>query len=782
MSKLRAFLRRAWSSACMDQPYKNSCTVINGRFHFSIKGNEDKLALYCKESGIPSHAEFTQSGDTSLYRWESVADTIFDAGGLLDQALPSYEVRLPQLHMARLVQRAIEMNDNALVEAGTGTGKSFAYAAVAMAMNKRVVISTSNKALQMQLYKKDIPFLQGIFPGKQVALVQGKRNYACRRNCEDLNETSISDPKLLRWYHTTETGNTEEITFYSEETKAITVDDTCEGKRCGHFDNCFYYDAKAQREDADVLITNHAMLALDQALPFANILPPCDLIVVDEAHQLTQYVRNALENRLNMTTLRNRKELLSRHGVPIDTYAFTHEIQSLIGRSADNQIGIPTNEIIESGITLANEMRQGANYIWLEKDVPTDQREIKLSNDARKIRNSAMIIREFSEKTRAESVRWIDNGDQVAVVISPHDVSEFIGGMAGYHTIKAIDPAVCSVCENPLTGDSLYVSSLKQPCCPLCINDFDPLMWDCHIVSMAEWLETPHHDKTVENAEFRTPMVFCSATIANPDFAHFKLETGIPDGLEMIAKSPFDYASNALIYIPNGNAPSPKQRDAHLAYMVEELSMLVSASGGGALLLFTSYSSMNYCHTALASEFELSGKSVLKQGELPKRELGLRLENSDNGVLFATKSFFEGISIEGDALRLVCIEKMPFGALTPINSARDDSLREYAAMQGIRGSELEFYPFNKRAVPEMIIELKQGAGRLVRTGSDKGVIAILDSRLRTTRYGRQQAMPSLPPAPITDRHFMVSDFYNEYRAPATSMEVFGLMADPETPF
>jgi ATP-dependent DNA helicase DinG len=251
-------------SACQDTPKRPSARVEDGHFVLTVNGNRGNWAAITQAAGVPANATTTIDGDTMIVRWPSVADQIFGADGHIAKLLPNYEVRLPQLYMARLVQRAIEMREPAVVEAGTGTGKSYAYAAVCMALGKKVIISTSNKALQMQLIEKDLPFLQRIWPGKKVAVSVGKGNYACRLKCEPLSAVMQNHDDLARWFCTTATGNTEEIDFAIDgrALKSIAVDDECTGKHCPLYAECFYYRARAALQNADVVVTNHALLCL----------------------------------------------------------------------------------------------------------------------------------------------------------------------------------------------------------------------------------------------------------------------------------------------------------------------------------------------------------------------------------------------------------------------------------------------------------------------------------------------------------------------------------------
>ena len=279
MSELKQSLIKLWQSACIDTPIRNSCRVEDGQFVLEINGNRAAWVDLISASGVPTTATQEINGESITVKWASHADRIFAAGGALSEHLPNYEPRIAQLHMGRMVQRSIEMRESAVIEAGTGTGKSFAYAAICLAMGLRCVISTSNKALQMQLYRKDVPFLTStLYPGKKVELVQGKANYACRYKVEDYNApgfVGIENSELRDWYTTTKTGNTEEIPFAVDwkELSSITADNGCLGKMCMFYDSCHYYGAKERRGDADVLITNHVLLAMHQMYPGAGILP-----------------------------------------------------------------------------------------------------------------------------------------------------------------------------------------------------------------------------------------------------------------------------------------------------------------------------------------------------------------------------------------------------------------------------------------------------------------------------------------------------------------------------
>ncbi len=691
---MKDILIQLFTDAAKGTPSRDSVRVVNGNWQLQIKGNREKWSAMCEAAGVPAGSVELVSGDTLTVTWPSHADAIFGEGGLMDKALPGYEVRAGQIHMARIIQRAIEMNEPAVIEAGTGIGKSFAYAAICMAMNKRVIISTSNKALQMQLYTKDIPFLQTLFPGKKMALAQGKSNYVCLENCSD----GVSDQRFADWMGATKTGSVEELTFDLYDVNKYTVNDECTGKRCDFYHKCFYFAQKALRNDADVIICNHSLLALNHLFVGAKILPAVDVVVVDEAHQLPNYVRNAIgfEYYAGMVSkaLRRAYERDQIHAGTAENLLldFESELVRFIGKYGDRQIAVPDAMVFEAGISLVIELFSVADAIWEDDNDVIDKEDRKKQRRAKSLRNLASNMAKVCKEAKEGYVRWIDV-ETPKVINAPFDVSGFIHSMIEHtYDLSVETEEEDDYVDDPIQGQPVYI--------------------------------------------------LASATLATPTLKGFKRECGITHGFELIAQSPFDYENNALLYVPNGGTPPPNNPD-FLEYMVEEVRGLVCAAKGGVFLLFTSWTNMKYCMDALRSTFE-KRFPVYVQGELPKMEIARRFKADGNAVLFATKSFWEGVDIPGDALRCVVIDKMPFQAQTPLLKAREAHADN---------------AFAQISLPEMIIDLKQGAGRLVRRASDKGVIAILDSRIRSKPYGRNIVLKSLPPAKLTHSLAMISEFF-----------------------
>lgn len=773
MSDLKRLMFDLWESACADNPLRPSAQVVDGHFVLTIKGNRDNWATVTMLAGVPDCAEQRIDGDMLTCRWPSHADAIFGEGGMLAALLPNYEPRAPQLHMARMVQRSIEMGAPAVIEAGTGTGKSFAYAAIALSMGKRLIVSTSNKNLQMQLYYKDLPFLQQLFPGKRVALAQGKGNFACRERCGGHLGAVLPTPELAQWYATTESGNTEEITFAVErkDLAAITVDDDCTGKHCPSYADCFYYAARANLQGADVIVTNHALLCLDQITGGA-LLPPCDLVVVDEAHKLADYARNALGAEFTMGQISKALHLAMGLAEPEDmdsaetlSIKFEGALNRYIAGADSPQVGVHGEDVIEHGEALADVLAAIADQVFSPDELPNDGEEKKLQKRADRIRRMADKVRLMALPTPAGYVRWIEparGDDAMTMCAKPFDVSSFVGALAGVRTEdapKLADHTRCTRCARTLTAAQVAVLEGK-PYGPDCIHYVD-VFGDAETMALADWLGIDR-DAPAEVTHGSRAIVFCSATLAAPDMAHFLATAGLPDAMQMVAASPFDYAENALLYVPTGSNPAPNEQ-GWLRWAIDQMRQLVQASRGGAFLLFTSYAAMKEAVYDLRYTFTGLGLSVYVQGELPKLEIARRFREDGNAVLFATKSFFEGVSIDGDALRLVVIDKMPFEAPSPLLQAMEADATERARRAGVKGRRLEMWAFDQVRVPRMIIELKQGAGRLIRTSTDRGTIAILDPRLRSAQYGRQKVLPALPPAMLVGRIEAVQMFYGELK-------------------
>lgn len=746
-----------WSGACQDKSGSDMYTVQDGRFHFAIApSNHDKSEVLTRLSGIPSDAQ--QQGYT--WQWESVADTVF--AQKLPSQIPGYEQRAPQLHMARMVQRAHEMQQHAVIEAGTGTGKSYGYLYPTMELGLKIIVSTSNKALQAQLTKKDIPTVLRSYPGKRFALAQGKSNYACKDKAANVELTG----QLATWFLTTTTGNTEDIQFpvdYKELAK-LTADDGCAGRQCQHYHDCFYYQEKGKRKEADIIVTNHALLAIHLANPDAEILPEVDMIIVDEAHKFGAYIRNTFASEIKLSAIAHHIDTVKRANIdhlPLLQAAekFTAQVQAKLVDA--NPATIQEMTVIESGHKLAILFRQAAEIIFPAGDLPATAEARPHWRQANQLRSFAEKLCAVSATTPTGYVRWVENRQDAEYIINaPWDIAKIASAFLYPGKPPTTSRTLCSLCLDDL-GDTVAVLG-NRGYCAKCIAHNDP-MGDAETMSFNDYLSLPVPEST-QAEKAGTPFVFCSATIATPTVGNFMKSLGIDSALTMVAASPFDYKKNAILYVPNGTTPDPKHDPKGWeTWVANDMGRMAIESRGGAFLLFSSYRTMHATIKQIRASLFNMGLTVLVQGEHSKAQIVAEFKAKDNCVLLGTKSFWEGVDVQGYNLRLVYVDKIPFAPPHPLTTAMKD------------GGAGDWFSID---LPLAIQDLKQGAGRLIRTAEDKGVIAIGDTRIRTAPYGRNQILPSLPPAPLVATFEQAADFFQRMRIEndrkLTPMEIFSV--------
>lgn len=741
-------IQEAVRLACIDDE-TGLIVVQNNQFVLTVPA--EKLQSAKDKFCVPASAIIEPLGNDVVIRWPSYADEIFQTGGTLAGVLPGYAMRKQQLYAARLFQRSLEMSTTCVIEAGTGVGKSLLYLMIARRMGKRIVVSTSNKTLQMQLAYKDAPLVASIYPSK-VVMLQGKRNYICEKKLAD-GDYGVIEESLKSWCLATKTGNVQEITFEvkPDEIERITIDDGCIGRKCPLYENCFYYSAKAEAQNADIIIVNHSLLAMNTLYPFAKLLPMADVVVVDEAHELAEYLQKALSTEI--TTGAIEKVM----GKDFDMSPFIGSTSGYVFGKSDMEVTIKDVDTFPLIKEMAAIVEAEADSIWHSDWTPNGDEELKKFRKAKKMRNLAERLYAVASPTPTGYVRWIkkatDKNDD-ALCVAPYSVKELASKlMAPPLIIRSMEGCAC--CGVALSGRFFVLED--DAYCASCVTEID-------IENNAE-PTTSINTKQASCIEKQNFML-CSATLGAPKLDPFMREVGIADAMTIQVISPFDYKNNARIYIPNGNAPSAKagNDNQYHPFIVEEIKKLIAASGGGAFLLFTSNKSLKYARDILYPQ--LSGKyPVFVQGwKYTKLEIIKQMKACDNGVLFATRSFFAGADIPGDSLRLVVLDKLPFTAPNPLSNAKGEDLRRWARENlALSEKDLEFYPFNQIAIPEMIITAKQAFGRLIRGMNDKGVVAILDNRALTTDFGRRHLIPSLPDAPIVREISEVKAFFDSYR-------------------
>ncbi len=642
--------------------------------------------------------------------------------GPLARALPGYEAREAQLSMADAVERALAGERHLVCEAGTGTGKTLAYLVPAILSGKKVVVSTATKALQEQIVTKDLPLLAH-YTGLRVdaLLVKGLSNYLCRRRYgefrlspEGLRPAHASALATIeRWAGETETGDLAELVTLEERDlvrlEVASSSDTRVGAGCVYYDECFVTRLKREAERAQLLVVNHHLLFADLALKGdhpGGALPPYEAVVFDEAHQLEDVATDFFGARVSGARVealaRDAERAFRRSGLG----------DALFTRAENASL---TAKVREAGVFFfswlvryATSAGPGPARQPLEPESWPDD----LRDAYHRLETSLAALAAFAEaRAKGELVEQI--GRRAAAL------------RADLETV--VERPERQVAWLDATGRTVSVG--------------------CSPVDVAGLLKAKLFD-VVPSA------VLTSATLATAQgFSFFRARAGLEGGVapvdELTLASPFDYGTNALVYIardlPEANDP------AYFARAGERAAELIAASGGGAFVLCTSLRAMRALHAALA---RAGVGPLFVQGQAPKGALLARFRADGHAVLVATMSFWEGVDVPGQALRLVIIDKIPFPVPSdPVVRARG------LALEG-EGQN----PFTSYHVPTAALTLKQGFGRLLRTATDRGVVALLDRRVVTRGYGRA-LLAALPAAPRTQRLADVGEFFR-FASPA----------------
>lgn len=592
--------------------------------------------------------------------------------------------------MAIAVLQAIEQQTHLIAEAGTGTGKTFAYLTPALLSGMKVIISTGTRNLQDQLFLRDLPRLQATLasPAK-VALLKGRANYLCNQRLDSALRDARGQPAhVLRWLlkvqdwarHTTRgdiaelSGIPEDAAVWPQVTSTL---DNCLGQECPHWQDCHLVAARRQAQEADIVVINHHLLCADLALKesgFGELLPAADVFIIDEAHQLADIAGGFFGDSLSSRQL---LEFIQ------DTLAAYHDEA---GDLADFPIRLDQLKKTTYDLRLAFSAGTG-RQAWAE------------------IADDATVQTALDQLEQALS--------------AVHEVLELIAGRGKQLTHSQ---------ERCQTLQTL----LQQLRCPE--DEAQPMIRWLELFSQSIRLHlTPLHIADLFSnrmADYPASWIFTSATLAVGDsFAHFQQELGLQDVTCRQWDSPFDFAQQALWYVPR-DLPLP-QDPRYVAAVLDAALPLLQANQGRAFLLFTSYRAL---HEA-ADRLQQAGLTfpILVQGDAPKGELITQFVEHGHAILLGTASFWEGVDVRGDTLSLVVIDKLPFASPgDPVLQARLDAVR--AGGQN---------PFITYQVPQAAIALKQGAGRLIRDATDRGIFMLCDPRLLKKSYGHTflAAMP-----------------------------------------
>jgi ATP-dependent DNA helicase DinG len=627
---------------------------------------------------------------------------IFSSKGPLAGALPDYAYRPEQAMMAKAVGQALARLEPLIVEAGTGTGKTFAYLVPALLSGRSVIISTGTRTLQDQLFRRDVPLLAKALglPAK-LALLKGRANYLCRHRL-DLATQQGSLPALRgnagvlarvsRWAATTKTGDLSELTDLPEQSPVwpsiTSTRENCLGQECPEFSRCHVFEARRNAQAADIVVVNHHLLLADLALKdegFGDLLPGADAVILDEAHQVPDIAA----------------QFFGQSWVSRQVQVLTRDVTAELAAAAIRAPSVVESVLAVDGLLEALRLalpRGPARHEW--PALPDSFLE---------------ALPEMENALR-----------QLAELL------EGLGGGAG--------TASCGR-RAELLADGL--KELRE------LEDEMGLRW---VESAAGgWVLqfTPFEiaERLREYVESRPcAWIFTSATLAiGEDFSHFAARIGLDHARTLRIDSPFDFRDQVRLFLPP-RMPEPSD-PAFAKAFIEACAPLLEASGGRAFLLYTSYRGLAEGVRALKERFPQPPFPVLVQGEAPREALLQRFRELGNAVLLATGSFWEGVDVKGDALSIVAIDKLPF-------AAPDDPLLK-ARLEGIRRRGGN--PFFEYQLPQAVLALKQGVGRLIRDFEDFGVIVIGDPRVRTKAYGRV-FLEAMPPSPVVTNSALAAKF------------------------
>ena len=641
-------------------------------------------------------------------------EDVLSAGGVLSRRLPGFRERPQQVEMARDVAACMETGGVLLVEAPTGVGKSFAYLVPALlemvAQGRRVVISTRTIALQDQLLRKDLPLLDACLPVEVTAeKAMGRANYPSLRR---LHAALADAPLLLRedadvqalrrleaWVGTTREGAIQELEPHPgrawEDVRSEV--DNCLGRRCPEHDRCFYQSARRRLQNADVIVTNHALYFTDLALKKHDlgILPEHDALILDEAHHVEQVAAEHFGLELSRRTVFHiARRLAGGRGAA----GWLQRFRDDRAATALERVG----EIRDAARVFFDSLagwlagQPGGNGRMRERDPVPDT----LSRPLERLGDALGAVADTleSDGERAELEAWALRAKGLA---------------AETRALLAMeDPELVHFVESGSEGRDLALVARPVDVAPILARELYPRV---------------------------RSVVLTSATLASgpppAGLVHAALRLGCPQAAQVVLGSPFDHASQVEIHVPAG-LPLPDQ-PGHGQAVARAVVHYARESGGGVFVLFTSYRALDACHAAAAPDLEAAGLTVLRQGGgLDRRVLLERFRSDGRAVLFGADSFWEGVDVPGPALRTVIITRLPFPVPDlPLNQARAERLRAEGRN-----------PFQTLHLPEAILRFRQGFGRLMRQEDDEGTVVCLDRRILERSYGARfrRALPTCP--------------------------------------
>lgn len=636
-------------------------------------------------------------------------DDIFAKGGALSASLPNYHPRREQIGMAKAVEKVLLSGGKAVLEAGTGTGKTFAYLIPIIQSGKTALISTGARGLQDQLASKDIPLLTNAL-GRTVdmTVLKGRNNYVCHQavvqNSDSANNQWFAEQEKQGWQKihdfmaTTSSGEIGEVQGIPQNSPlwpAVTsTRETCDGQGCDYYSKCFLYKARARAKEADIVIVNHHLFLSDIVLRdsgVAEILPDRDVVVFDEAHLLpplaTQFFSKSFASKAFLHLIKRLtklagKELPPPNDIPAHCQQVTAALDSWLqvsGTFTDNRY---------SASEMTGHKGWMASFTELHNSIATLEKAL-LPHVAKseKIQSIALRIKEHLQFL----AQWQSD-----------NTSQDEEAMMQIHWVEmALTQSTAN--RQPHSQVTLYMA---------------PVSGRYHFARQWESVQS---------------VILTSATLSvNKSFKSFCDEVAVAEETAQSWDSPYDFAGRTMLYLPN-NLPPPTDRE-HTPAVVACALPLIEANKGRAFMLFSSLSAMRWAAKLMAAPLQAAGIEILKQGDMANDVLINQFKKADKAVLIGSLSFWQGVDVKGPTLSLVIIDKIPFTPPTdPVLLARDK-------WRKTRGED----PFMFNQLPNATILVKQVAGRLMRDFSDYGLFMVGDNRLQTRGYGKK-ILHSLPP-------------------------------------
>jgi ATP-dependent DNA helicase DinG len=594
----------------------------------------------------------------------------------LKALLPGFQPRPGQAWMAEAVAEAIATSGKLVIEAGTGTGKTFAYLLPALLSGRKTIISTGTKALQDQLYHRDLPLI-GKAVGRPVstALLKGRANYLCVHRLDQVDDIGphlVADFAAVReWRHHTDSGDRAELTAVAEDSPiwplVTSTTDNCFGQQCPQYSECHVVKARRRAQEADLVVVNHHLLLADLAMKesgFVEFLPDAEAIILDEAHQVPDLAVQFFGVAVGSRELQRVADEVQAATLPFREPELQRRVDRLDTAIKALRLAAPRQEGRHQLDEVMPDMREAFDGLGASLRDVLQALEVlgAASADVTKLHEQLLGIGErlalLASEDSWDGLRWIEVSPRsIRVNLTPLDVSGTLSGLVN--------------------------------------------------ISHQAW-------------------IFTSATLAvGEDFSHFTSRMGLGDVVGLTFPSPYALADNGLVYLPPG-LPQPSD-PGHTDAVMEAVTPLLEFTRGGLFCLFTSHRALNAAKKWFRShKRRLGGRKLLVQGAAPRDDLLRRFRDSGNAVLLGTGSFWEGVDVRGSALTIVAIDKLPFASpADPLMMARLEFIRR----EGGNG-------FAEHQLPQAALAMKQGAGRLLRGEDDYGVIVLCDPRISSRGYGK----------------------------------------------